>query len=132
MPGWNIIASYTYTDAIVTKDNVFDEGNRLANVPEHKFSLWTVYEIQTRNFQGLGFGAGLFYEGERQGDLDNSFQLDDYLRADAALYYRRGNFRGALNFRNLFDTNYIRFASGRANIQRGDPFTIAGSVSWEF
>ena len=132
LPGWNIIGSYAYTDAIVTEDNVFEEGNQLANVPENKFSLWTVYEIQEGAWRGLGFGSGLFYEGDRQGDLNNSFQLDDYLRVDAALYYRRGRFNGALNFRNLFDVDYVRFASGRTAIQRDDPFTVVGSLSWEF
>lgn len=132
LPGWNVIVSYALTDAEVTKDNTFPEGNRLANVPENQASLWTTYTIQAGALEGLGFGLGLFYIGERQGDLDNSFQLDDYLRTDAALYYRRGRFRGAINIRNLFDVDEAAFAFSRTLVQRTEPFTIVGSVSWEF
>jgi iron complex outermembrane receptor protein len=132
LPGWNMIASYAYTDAIVTEDNDIPEGNRLVNVPENQASLWTTYEIQEGDFRGLGFGVGLFYVGERQGDLANSFQLDDYLRTDAALYYRRDRFSAAINVRNLFDIDYARNADGTTYIRRGAPFTIVGSVSWTF
>lgn len=45
--------------------------------------------------------------GERAGDLDNSFEVPDYLRTDAALFYRRDRLRVALNIRNLFDEDYF-------------------------
>ncbi|MBW4643108.1 MAG: TonB-dependent siderophore receptor [Goleter apudmare HA4340-LM2] len=132
LPGWRVIASYAYTDAEITKDNTFSVGNRLNNVPYNQASLWTTYQIQQGDLKGLGFGLGLFYIGERQGDLDNSFELDDYLRTDAALYYRRDGFRAGINVRNLFDADYAAFGSGSTNIRRGQPFTITGSISWEF
>ena len=132
LPGWNVTASYAYTDAEVTEDNDIPVGNRLPNVPEHQASLWTTYEIQDGDFQGLGFGLGLFYIGERQGDINNSFQIDDYLRTDAALYYRRDQFNAAINIRNLFDITYVTSADEVTSIEFGEPFTIVGSVSWEF
>jgi iron complex outermembrane recepter protein len=133
LPGWNVIVSYAYTDARVTEDNTTPEGNRLPNVPENQASLWTTYEIQDGVLQGLGFGLGLFYVGERQVDLANSATLSDYLRVDAGLYYRRGRFRSAINVRNLLDEDYASFAFNSRNfVQRGEPFTITGSVSWEF
>jgi iron complex outermembrane recepter protein len=132
LPGWNAILSYAYTDAEVTEDNTFPEGNRLANVPENQASLWTTYTIQDGSLEGLGFGLGLFYVGARQGDLNNSFEMDEYFRTDAALYYRRGRFRTAINVRNLFDIDAAELSFGRAIIQRTDPFSIVGSVSWEF
>ncbi|MBW4619424.1 MAG: TonB-dependent siderophore receptor [Cyanosarcina radialis HA8281-LM2] len=132
LPGWKVIASYAYTDAEITKDNTFPVGNQLNNVPYNQASLWTTYEIQQGDLKGLGFGLGLFYIGERQGDLDNTFTLDSYLRTDAALYYRRDGFRAGINIRNLFDTDYVSLGSSPTYIQRGAPFTITGSVSWEF
>ncbi|MEH2466209.1 TonB-dependent siderophore receptor [Nostoc sp.] len=133
LPGLKVIASYAYTDAQVTKDNDIPVGNRLLNVPEHQASLWTTYEIQQGNLQGLGLGLGLFYVGSRQGDLANSFQVDDYLRTDAALYYRRGRLKTAINIRNLFDIYYVSTVEGdRSFVGIGEPFTIVGSVSWEF
>jgi iron complex outermembrane recepter protein len=133
-PGWKIIASYAYTDATVTTENSTPSkvGNRLTNVPQGQASLWTTYEIQTGNVKGLGFGLGLFYVGDRQGDLENTFSLGDYLRTDAAVYYRRNGFNAAINIRNLFNVNYISSASGRTNVDRGEPFTVVGSIGWEF
>ncbi|NEQ29055.1 MAG: TonB-dependent receptor, partial [Microcoleus sp. SIO2G3] len=132
LPGWNVILSYAYTDAEVTEDNVTPVGNQLTNVPFNQASLWTTYEIQQGDLAGFGFGLGLFYVGERQGDLANSFELDDYLRTDAALYYRRDRLKASLNISNLFDIDYASFGFGTTDIRRGTPFTIVGSLSWEF
>ncbi len=89
LPAWNVIAGYAYTDATVTNDADSSLiGNFLSLVPKNSFNLWTTYEIQNGSLQGLGFGLGLFYIGERQGDLGNTFQLPSYLRTDAALFYK--------------------------------------------
>ncbi len=135
LPGWNIIAAYAYTDAEVTADTNPDiVGNRLFSVPKHSASLWTTYEIQSGNLQGLGFGVGFNYVGEREGDLDNSFQVDSYFLTNAAIFYRRDNWRFALNFKNLFNVNYIEgVANSRVDGNyTGEPFTVIGSVSVEF
>ncbi len=130
--GWNIIAAYAYTDAEVTKDNFFSVGNRLANVPQHSASLWSTYEIQQGPVKGFGLGFGLLYVGDRFGDTGNSFTLPSYLRTDAALFYRKNNFRIGLNFQNLFNVNYFSSAAFRESIYIGDPLTVIGSVSIEF
>jgi iron complex outermembrane recepter protein len=132
LPGWNVILSYAYTDAEVTEDNTTPVGNQLDNVPFHQASLWTTYEIQEGDLRGLGFGLGLFYIGERQGDLANSFELPSYIRTDAALYYRRGRFNAAINVGNLFDIDYASYSSGRSFIQRGLPLTVTASIGWTF
>ncbi|MFQ4143533.1 TonB-dependent receptor [Chlorogloeopsis sp. ULAP02] len=131
-PGWKIIGGYAYTDARVTKDNDIPEGNRINNVPEHAFSLWSTYEIQTGNLQGLGFGLGLFYVGEREGDLDNSFSLPSYLRTDVALFYRRNNLRAALNVQNLFDNEYFETGESDLRVYPGAPRTVRFTLGWQF
>ncbi|MDM9380814.1 TonB-dependent siderophore receptor [Chlorogloeopsis sp. ULAP01] len=132
LPGWNVIAGYALTDAKITKDNTFPVGNQINNVPNHSFNLWTTYEIQSGNLQGLGFGLGFFYVGARQGDLLNTFELPSYLRTDAALYYKRGQFRAGINFRNLFNVDYFESAQNRNRVFYGDPFTVQGTISWQF
>ncbi|MBI4785219.1 MAG: TonB-dependent siderophore receptor [Oscillatoriophycideae cyanobacterium NC_groundwater_1537_Pr4_S-0.65um_50_18] len=134
LPGWNVIGFYAYTDARVTEDNVISVGNRLFNSPYNSAGLWTTYEIQRGNLQGLGFGIGVNYVGDRAGDLDNSFKVGDYLITNAALFYQRDRWRFGLNINNLFDVNYIRSVSNsrRNGIVPGEPFTIVGSVSVEF
>ena len=106
VPAWEsvIIAGYAYTDAEITKDNNPSlVGNFLNNVPKHSFNLWTAYEIQSGDLQGLGVGIGFFFVADRQGNLANTFELPSYFRTDAAIFYKRDNFRAALNFRNLFN-----------------------------
>ncbi len=132
LPGWNIIAGYAYTDASITEDSTFPVGNAIDNVPEHAASLWTTYILQEGDFEGLGFGLGLFYVGERPGDLDNTFTIPDYFRTDAAIYYQRNQFRAQLNFKNLFNTRYFESANGRNRIFPGAPFEVLATVGWEF
>ncbi|MEH2081324.1 MAG: TonB-dependent siderophore receptor [Nostoc sp.] len=128
LPGWNIIANYAFTDSRITKDNDYPIGDELRNVPKHSASLWTKYEIQSGSLQGLSFGVGVFYVGERQALLPNDSQyiLPSYVTTDAAIFYKRDRFRAALNFKNLFDLYY--FESGGL---LGDPFTVQGTISWE-
>ncbi|MDL5057274.1 TonB-dependent siderophore receptor [Geitlerinema calcuttense NRMC-F 0142] len=135
VPGWNVIGFYTYNDAKVTRDTNPDfEGSRLANIPKHSAGLWTTYEIQQGDLQGLGFGVGFNFVGDRQGGLPNSFKLDSYFLTNAAIYYRRNNWQLALNFKNIFDVNYIESASTlrNANINPGEPFTVLGSITVQF
>ena len=134
LPGWNIIANYAYTDARITEDNTNPEGNRLFNSPRHSASLWTTYEIQTGSLEGLGVGLGINYVGRRFGDLANSFEVDDYLLTNAALFYERENWRLGLNFNNLFDVDYISSTnnSRRTSNSPGAPFSVIGSVSIQF
>ncbi|MBW4624265.1 MAG: TonB-dependent siderophore receptor [Brasilonema octagenarum HA4186-MV1] len=135
LPGWKLIASYAYIDGEVTADSNRDlVGNRLYGVPEHSASLWTTYEIQRGNLQGLGVGVGFNYVDERQGDLANSYQADGYFITNAAVFYRRNNWRFGLNFKNIGDVKYIESVSnlrGGGNIF-GEPLTVIGSVSLQF
>ncbi|MBW4647008.1 MAG: TonB-dependent siderophore receptor [Goleter apudmare HA4340-LM2] len=133
LPGWNIIAGYAYTDARITEDERFEVDNFLRNVPEHAFNIWSTYRIQKGDLQGLGFGLGLFFVGARQGNLANSYELPSYFRTDAAIFYERDRFRAALNVRNLFDVKYFE---SPAFFERGGfygaPFTVQGTIAWEF
>ncbi|MEA5618332.1 TonB-dependent siderophore receptor [Cronbergia sp. UHCC 0137] len=139
LPGWNIIAAYGYTDAQVTKSNDLIVGSKIPKVPEHKVSLWTTYQFLQGNLQGLGFGLGLFYLAERPGgdlptpDFDNGFTIPSYLRTDAAIYYKRDNWKAAINIENLFGVRYIEsFNFGRNTVIPGAPLTVIGSISFEF
>lgn len=132
LPGLKVIGGYAYTDARVTEDNDVPEGNRINNVPENAFSLWTTYEIPQGSLQGLGFGLGFFYVGEREGDLQNSFKLPSYVRTDAALFYRRDSFRAALNIQNLFNTDYFESAENELRVFPGSPTTVKFTLGWQF
>ena len=134
LPGWNLVTNYAYTDARITEDNSGLEGNRLYSVPEHNVNLWTTYDIQAGPLEGLGFGLGLNYISERFSDNANSFTVDDYFLTNAAVSYRRNNWQAGLNFRHLFDVDYIQSTGNNRNsrIDPGEGFTVIGSFSVEF
>jgi iron complex outermembrane recepter protein len=132
LPGWDVIGGYVYNNATVTEDNVIPVGNRINNTPEHAISLLTNYEIQQGDWKGLGFSLGIYFVGDRQGDLDNTFEIPGYTRTDASIFYNRDKFTTALNFRNLFDIDYFQSAQTDLRVSPGDPFTVIGSVSFEF
>ncbi|XQQ07491.1 MAG: TonB-dependent siderophore receptor [Leptolyngbya sp. IPPAS B-1204] len=134
LPGWNIIGGYAYTDARITEDNdPTIEGNQRFSAPEHSFNLWTTYRIQDGDLQGLGFGLGFFYTGERWADNANTVELPSFFRTDAAIFYEREQFRAALNFRNIFDVeNYTSDYGSSTFVNRGAPFTFLGTISWQF
>ncbi|NJK28685.1 MAG: TonB-dependent siderophore receptor [Acaryochloris sp. SU_5_25] len=133
LPGWNVIGSYAYIDSAVLEDNTIPRGNRLDGIPTHSASLWTTYEIQKGSLKGLGAGFGFNVVGERFGDLENSFTLDPYILFDAAIFYKRDNWRWAVNFKNIGNVDYDDGTPfGNTRIGVGAPFTVIGSVSVEF
>lgn len=131
LPGWQVIATYAYTDAYVSEDNDPElVNNRLQAVPYNSASLWTTYELQQGSLQGLGFGLGLVYVGEREATLPNTIKIPSYVRTDASIFYRRDTWQAALNFKNLFDTRY--YESQSFYLVPGAPFTVLGTISFEF
>ncbi|MEM9511008.1 MAG: TonB-dependent receptor, partial [Cyanobacteria bacterium P01_E01_bin.35] len=132
LPGWDVIGGYTYTDITITESNDFEVGNRVNNVPENAVSFLTSYEIQQGSLKGLGGSLGIYFVGDREGDLDNSFEIPSYTRTDASIFYNREKFKTALNFRNLFDIDYFENAETDLRVRFGAPFTVVGSVSYEF
>ncbi|MDZ8261518.1 TonB-dependent siderophore receptor [Nostoc sp. ChiQUE01b] len=131
LPGWNVIASYFINDAFVSVgDKNNPEGDSLVNAPGAGGSLWTTYEIQSGGMRGLGFGGGIFYTGDREATLPNTFKIPSYVRADATIFYKRDRWRVGLNFKNLFGTTY--YDSQGYYLRPGAPFTVLGTVSFEF
>ncbi|MGH9944894.1 MAG: TonB-dependent siderophore receptor, partial [Pyrinomonadaceae bacterium] len=133
-PNWNVITSYGYTEAVVTEDtNAQIAGHELLGVPRQTASLWTSYEFTRGPARGLGLGAGAFAVGRRFGDLEHTFTVPGYARADAAVFYKifRGEklkYRLAFNLNNLLDKVYYEGVRGRYGIVPGAPLHGIGSV----
>lgn len=150
-PGLEIIASYAYIDARITKDNLFLEDSRLPNVPKHQASVWTTYTFHDGMLRGLGLSAGFVAFGQRPGIFlcqdpvgsfcQDPFNLPGYVRMDAAVYYRnqvnvlnkKTNFIASVNVRNLLDERYFIGAQNfREIIYTGAPITVIGSLKLEY
>lgn len=137
--GMNVVASYAFTDAEI-KTGAFD-GNRPTNVAENTANLWVSYEWQDGQFEGLGVGGGVFYQGDRFGDAGNTYELGSYTLADLSVWYtiaapralaEDGTIRFQLAAKNLFDEEYFPASGGNERINVGAPQSIFGSVSFEF
>ncbi|MEA5618669.1 TonB-dependent siderophore receptor [Cronbergia sp. UHCC 0137] len=132
LPGLNVFASYAYNNARVTQDNSIPVGNQVQRTTPHAASLWTTYQILQGDLQGLGFGLGLFYVGDRAGDTGNTFEVPSYFTTDAAVFYKQDRFRAAINIKNLFNVDYFENAFNRLRVSPGAPFTVQGTVSLTF
>ncbi|WP_017295700.1 TonB-dependent siderophore receptor [Geminocystis herdmanii] len=134
LPGWNIIANYAYTNARVTNDNTIPIGNRLFNAPYNSAGLWTTYQIQEGDLEGLGLGLGFNYVGDRAGDLANSFEIDSYFVTNMAIFYEKNDWRVGLNFNNIFNAEYISSTNNSRLFGNspGQPFSVIGAFSVKF
>lgn len=132
---WKVIASYAYTDAEIKSDTFFPVGDKLSNVPRHSGSLWTTYQFQDGFLKGFGVGAGLYYKGESEANLPNTYKLPAFWRTDAALFYERENWKVQVNFLNVFDEDY--YTGGDKGVfnytlNPSQPFSVQASVTYKF
>lgn len=133
LPGWQMIATYAYTNTEVTKDNNPDlVGKRLYSVPLNSVSFWSSYEIQSGLFKGLKGGVGVYYNSQRYADLNNTVKLGDYVRLDAMVSYPvTKHVKLALNLKNLNDERYFDSDNGWI-LKPSAPFTALGTVEVDF
>lgn len=132
-PQLAMMASYTYLDAKVTQDP-FLKGTRLANTARHAGSVWGRWMFDEQ----WAAGAGVFFQGQRQGDNANSFQLPGYARVDAMASYnfKLGSNKGSVQFnlKNVFDTVYYTGSHPLVKdwIQPGTPRTASVTLRLDY
>lgn len=99
----SVAVNYTYLDARVVEDGVFETGRELGGAPRHSGSLWLKY--QSNN--GFGIGGGLLYQDELRTFTSSSMMLPSFVTADFVLSYQISDrFRIQLNVKNAFDERY--------------------------
>lgn len=129
---WNTIATYAFTDAVITNDTTLVGGrlllvgNQLQGTPRHTASLWTSYEFDKGVLRGFGGGAGIFAVGRRFGDNEHTFSVPGYGRVDASVFYKiyakeKLRYRVAFNLNNVFDKLYYSGVRGRYSVEPGAP-----------
>ncbi|AXY29285.1 ferrichrome porin FhuA [Klebsiella aerogenes] len=107
----NMTASYTYTDAIYTKDTNL-KGNTVVQVPKHMASLWGDYIFYDGPLSGLTLGTGGRFIGSSYGDPANTFKVGSAAVMDAVVKYDLARFgmagsNIAVNVNNLLDREYV-------------------------
>lgn len=119
LPGWNITASYTYADI----EPVAETEKLTTGQARHSGSLWSSYEIQSGELQGLGAGIGFNGTSSTMNGYSPSyFKIGGWVQTDASIFYHQKNWSLALGVKNLFDRDiyytstsplYIGAAQGR-------------------
>jgi iron complex outermembrane receptor protein len=137
LPGWDVIASYAYTETEILKDNISENvGNQLPNVPQNGGSLWSTYRFQEGVLNGFKFGAGAYVRGQREGDAANTLQLPGYVTANLMVGYEwtvgQSKVSAQFNVENLLDKEYFQNSAGRASSTFGSPRAFIGSLRLEF
>jgi iron complex outermembrane receptor protein len=100
--------------------------------------VWLAYNFPEESaLRGLGFGAGVRYESERLANFTDQVTLDDFVLFDAGIWYRHEMqngqvFKTQLNFQNITDEEYYPRASDQGIVHPGMPFSVVGSIGYEF
>ncbi|MDQ7246893.1 TonB-dependent siderophore receptor [Dongia sedimenti] len=135
--GLDLIGSYTYLDAKITKSEDGDEGFRVKSIPHHQASLWADYTLRSGDFKGLGLGFGVRYLGSTL-DNTNTLKTPDYLLFDASLHYELGGISPMLegaklsvNARNLGDKRTIASCAWDT-CYFGDRRTVLATLSYRW
>ena len=134
----NVVGSYTYIDAEVTKSNDVDLGKAPLGIPRNMASLWGNYIIGDGTLNGLGFGLGVRYIGQSYGDAANTLTVPSFTLVDAALSYELGSLgprlrclRLAVNATNLLNKEYVSECTN-ANCLYGLRQSILATLRYQF
>ena len=101
----------------------------LAQLPEHMLTLWNQYEVNDEWRVALG----VIYQSEQYASLNNTVELPDFVRVDAALYYDYSeDVKIQLNVENLLDEDYFPSAHNDNNIATGEPLNARLSLQYKF
>ena len=116
-----VMASAMYLDAKYEKDENY-QGKAPIDAPEWSASVWSRYELTEK----LAINAGIFYQGDRFADSDNTVVKDAYARVDFGATYQVDISGADVDFRfnieNAFDTDYLA-GGGMNNVAIGDERT---------
>ena len=101
----------------------------LAQLPEHMLTLWNQYEVNDKWRVALG----VIYQSEQYASLNNTVELPDFVRVDAAVYYDYSeDVKIQLNVENVFDEDYFPSAHNDNNIATGEPLNARVSLQYKF
>lgn len=101
----------------------------LAQLPEHMLTLWNQYEVNDKWRVALG----VIYQSEQYASLNNTVELPDFVRVDAAVYYDYSeDIKIQLNVENVFDEDYFPSAHNDNNIATGEPLNARVSLQYKF
>lgn len=105
---FSILANYTNTDAVYTKDasSTILNGNKLAGVPEHSGRIWANYKFNTPILKGFSMGAGVYAQSEVMLNSENKYEVPGYHTYDTKIAYTNKSYEISLVVKNLTNRDY--------------------------
>ena len=128
---WTIHGGYAYQQAEITRSlsAAVVGGARLGQVPEHKFSLWSKYELSRM----WGAGLGIISQSDSFVASDNTVVLPGFTRVDAAVFFTPiPRLRIQANLENVFNERYYASAHNNNNITPGSPRALRVALTTRF
>ncbi len=137
---FNVIGSYTYNEAEVTKDlDPTLVGTVPQNAPLQTAALWGYYTFHEGWADGFGFGAGVRYVDKTAGDTDDNFFVSSHTLFDLAAGYDFGKLSprlqgmsAQLNVQNVGDLTYVAQCTSTMNCSYGNGRTILTTLKYEW
>jgi iron complex outermembrane recepter protein len=132
-PELKMTATFTNFHIFVSKDlNPALIDTVPTNTPSELASLWSDYTIKSGQLTGLGFGAGVRYNGISYADTANTLVVPSYVVGDAAIHYDVKNWRLALNVTNIGDKIYVGSCQTATACFYGDRRRAIASASYKW
>lgn len=144
--GLNLVANYAYTDSRVIKSgdgSKIEDGAVVPGFAKHTINTWLTYKIQSGVLKGTGFSAGFTSLLDRatywEASPDDGFNMDNYFKLDAGLFWEQNNIRITANVFNVLDaylysgsyaSNY--FATPVYSYQTEAPRNARFSITYKF
>jgi catecholate siderophore receptor len=128
---WTVLGAYAYQDGEITRSlsPTAQAGARLAQLPEHTFSLWNRYDFTQR----WGLGLGVIHRTEMFTSTDNTVVLPGFTRVDAAAYFAlHTRLQVQANVENVLDEEYFASAHSNTNITPGSPRALRVALTTRF
>nr|WED68271.1 TonB-dependent receptor [Pectobacterium colocasium] len=127
LPGWDITASYTYSEN-KNPSLVQSQGS-----PRHASNVWTSYEIQSGSLQGAGASVGVSGTSRASsGRGTQSFDIGSQYSTDASVFYRQPVWSLTLGVNNVFDRDIYYPSSTRSwvGVKDGRVWRLTGTYSF--
>jgi iron complex outermembrane receptor protein len=133
----SVFSGISVQDSKITGSGDPIVGNAFANVPKFQASLFVNWNGADLGLAALDVGLGISYQGRRQANSANQYQLPGYERVDLGISYAFAkNFEARFQINNLFDKTYYTAAQdsifGSDQIAVGDKRLIQFTVTRRF
>jgi iron complex outermembrane receptor protein len=109
IPGFNVVAGYSYNESRYTRSNKNVEGLRPATAgPQTLANCWLSYRLISGKLRGFGAGFGGNYGSAsyQTNTTAFSFQIPSYTVLDATIFYDQLHYRLGVKVDNLTNEKY--------------------------